>query len=259
MGPHTTVVTFADFLDRVPGSQRELVVVNRNAPAPLVTMLESVFSDQPVGVTEEEIAAYDDDTVLLFEEGEVVAESPLSALNDSILMVNSDLYTTGTVGLDGLTVPDVVEGLRDTVFTLRGYAESSTGKLLLILISRHIERLACEHGGRLRASFQRLSRIDDEVGTRAVYERTARTEADVHVYGIPDWTPSPELKLTMHGSYDADLRRTWFVLFDPPDGGAPAPPTALLAIETESRVWDAFWTEEAALVGDLCRYVERTY
>jgi hypothetical protein len=259
-------VTFADFLDRPSGAERQLVVVNGDAPDAVVGMLESAFTEQPVGVDEQQLESYDDDTVLLVESDEVVAESPLSALTDSILFVNSDLYTTGTVGLDDLTVPDVLAGLRETLFTLRGYPESNTEKLLLILISRYIERLACEHGGRLRASFQRLSRIDDEVGTQTVYERAAQGDPEVHVYGIPDWTPPPELDLRMHGSYDDDLRRTWFVLFDPPDGDAGAaaggdvpPPTALLAVETEPRVWEAFWTRDPNLVGDLCEYIERRY
>jgi riboflavin biosynthesis pyrimidine reductase len=52
-------------------------------------------------------------------------------------------------------MPDVLDGLTETPFTLRGYPESNSEKLLLILVSRQIERLAWEGGsGTLRSSFQ---------------------------------------------------------------------------------------------------------
>ena len=56
-------------------------------------------------------------------------------------MVNSDLFTTGTRSLERTDVPDVLDGLAGTRFLLRGYPASDTGKLLLILISRYIEKL----------------------------------------------------------------------------------------------------------------------
>jgi DICT domain-containing protein len=57
----------------------------------------------------------------------------------------------------------------------------------LIVISRYIERHAWQAGeGTLRTSFQRLSRIDDERGTREMYETLAGTDVRTHVYGIPD-------------------------------------------------------------------------
>jgi DICT domain-containing protein len=57
----------------------------------------------------------------------------------------------------------------------------------LIVISRYIERHAWQAGeGTLRTSFQRLSRIDDERGTREMYETLAGTDIRTHVYGIPD-------------------------------------------------------------------------
>jgi hypothetical protein len=50
-----------------------------------------------------------------------------------------------------------------------GSPASNSEKLPLIVISRYIEQLAWQHEtGRLRSSFQRLSRLDDERGTRRV-------------------------------------------------------------------------------------------
>jgi hypothetical protein len=161
-------------------------------------------------------------------------------------------------------------------FSLRGYPKSNTEKLILVVISRYIERIAARAGrGRHRASFQSLSRINDERGTRAVYERLADTDLDVHVYGRPDWIPSRELDVTTHAGDGPDFRDSWFVLYtpdaEPSDSDAtadPAPnpntddtpsphPVALLAIETEPREWEAFWTFDPSLVADLNASIRR--
>lgn len=55
--------------------------------------------------------------VLLLEGDEIVAASPLDALVNAILLVNSDLYVTGTRGLEDLDLPSVITGLHDTVFS----------------------------------------------------------------------------------------------------------------------------------------------
>ena len=240
------------FLNLPEGPSRSLVVANRTEPEPFQRMLEELFTDQAITVSESVEAEYDENTVLLVEDGAVVATSPLQALSDAILMVNSDLFITGARTLDATTVPDVIDGLTDVPFTLRGYPESDSEKLLLILISRHIERLAYEEGtGRLRSSFQRLSRIDDERGTREVYEAVAETDVDVHVYGRPDWTPPEEFDVTIHGGYKRDFRRSWFVIYNPPAESTESSGAALLAIETEDGVWEGFWTYDQSIVDDL--------
>jgi hypothetical protein len=243
------------FLDAVDGPQRRLVVANRTEPEPLQRMLDDLFAEQGVTVEETVEEAYDEDTVLLVEDGAVVATSPLAGLQDAILMVNSDLYITGGRDLAATDVPDVIDGLTETPFSLRGYPASNKEKLLLILISRHIERLAHQRGeGTLRSSFQQLSRLEDERGTRQAYERVAETDVDVHLYGQPDWTPSEGFPVTVHGGYKWDFQYSWFVLYNPPDGGESA---ALLAIEVEPGAWEGFWTYDESLVDDLAAYVRR--
>jgi len=245
------------FVDAADGPTRALAVANRTEPAPFQRMIEKLFADQAVTVEEIDTSEYDDNTVLLFEEGEVIATSSLQELSDAILMVNSDLFITGTRDLESTAVPDVIDGLADVNFTLRGYPNSDTEKLLLIVISRHIERMAYESGeGRLRSSFQRLSRINDEKGTREAYEAVAETEVDVHVYGRPDWMPSVEFDVTAHGGYKWDFRYSWFVIYNPPpetdiDGAA------LLAIETEPSVWDGFWTYDQEIIDELTAYIRK--
>ena len=208
--------------------------------------------------------------VLLMEGDEVVAGSTLGELGDAVLFVNSDLYITGSRSLPDVDLPSVISGLDDATFTLRGYPESNRQKLLLITISRFIERVAWTAGdGTLRSSFQRLSRIDDEAGTREVYERVSGTGVDTHLYGVPDELPG-DLDAVIHAGDDPDFTDSWFVVYRPPEGPHPAesdPKTdlvrgieggvGLLAVETEPRVWRGFWTFDADRVSRVNRYIER--
>ena len=208
--------------------------------------------------------------VLLMEEDEVVAGSTLGELGDAVLFVNSDLYVTGSRSLADVDLPSVISGLNGATFTLRGYPESNRQKLLLITISRFIERVAWTSGdGTLRSSFQRLSRIDDEVGTRAVYERVSGTDVDAHLYGVPDELPAG-LDAVIHAGNDPDFTDSWFVVFRPPEGPhrAESDPESdlvrgveggvgLLAVEMESQLWRGLWTFDAERLSRLNRYIER--
>lgn len=257
-------MTLKDFFDETGGEEYSLVVVNRTAPRPFQQMLESALDGQPVAVEEDTAAEEDDDTVALVADRdrgkEVVATSSLGALQRTILLVNSDLYRTGAVGLEEFDLPDVLVHMDDVPFRLRGYPESNTEKLLLVVISRYIERRAWQAGrGTLRTSFQRLSRIDDERGTRAVYETVADTDVQTHLYGMPDWVPPAEFGAIMHGGYSEDFQRSWFVVYTPPDGDRTSDlddtHVALLEWETAPREWKGFWTFEPSLVSDIEGYI----
>lgn len=253
------------FVPDEPETDRSLVVLNGAAPNPVRTMLVDLFEEQPIDVGTDEIPDYEADTVVLLEDGEIVASSPLAALRDAILLVNSDLFITGTRSLEEIEVPDVLAGLIDTPFSLRGYPESNTEKLLLILVSRFVERRAAEAGaGTLRASFQYLSRVDDEQGTRTVYETLAERPLDVHLYGVPDWIPSRELDVITHAGRTEDFERAWFVLFEPaesesgpPAGDGGGEPIGLLAYETEPRQWSGFYTTDRERLEAIGSYVRR--
>ncbi len=244
------------FLDTTDAPERSIAVLNRTEPQPFQVMIEKLFSNQEIAVLEGHTEEYDENTVVLLENDEVVATSPLTELEDAILLVNSDLFITGARSLERTTVPDVLDGLAGTRFLLRGYPESNSEKLLLILISRYIEKRAFEDGsGTLRSSFQRLSRLDDEQGTRRVYERLAATETDVHIYGVPDWVPSAELPVTTHGGYTFDFRTSWFVIHWPSDD-CSSDPVALLAIQVGEGCWDGFWSYDEEFVHELHQYVQ---
>jgi hypothetical protein len=244
------------FFDELEAPDRHLVLLNRSSPDPVRNLLDSLFDGQPVSLSEEASgSAGDDDVVALVEDGAVIARSTLGELLESVLLINSDLYKTGAIELDEVALPAVFEGLDEVPFRVRGYPASNKEKLLLIIISRVIERIAAEHGtGTLRASFQRLSRIDDERGTRSVYERVAGSGVDVHVYGVGDADSLSGLPLTVHTGTSYPYRRSWFVVFTPPEGG-DGDHVALLALEDEPNVWDGFWTFRPELVTRIERYI----
>lgn len=246
----------SSFVDGVRENHRSLVVINRAAPQPVLDLLEELFDGQPVEITEEDIATAPADAVFLLDENGVIASSTLDSIMDAILLVNSDLYITGARKPHELELPDILRELDDIRFTLRGYPESNKEKLLLITISRYIEGLAIEaDNGKLRASFQELSRINDERGTRWVYETLADSAVDTHVYGIPDWLPPSTMDLTIHSGWSPDFTDTWFVTFVPEEGSGTF--ASLIAIERAPRVWEGFWTYDEDTVTEINRYIER--
>lgn len=226
--------------------QYQLATVLDSHPASYDQMLQKLFQRQPVEQTDLDTNIDGDQVILLDEEQTVVATSPLQALSETILLVNSDLYRTGGVRLSEIEVPDVIEALSDTVFHARGFPESNYEKLPLILISRQIERLSYEHGGTHRASFQRLSRIEDERGTANVYRKLSEQGVNTHVYGVPDELPPRELDVSIHAGFGGDWDSSWFVLHRSETAAA-----ALVALETGVNEWEARWTYERETVEEI--------
>ena len=239
-------------LDEHDGADRTLVLANRSEPEQLRSMLAGMFERQSVPVEEAAVEGVPDDTVLLLDgSGTVLAQSPLSAVSESLLFTNSDAFVTGSMGLEETNLPDVITGLDGVNFRLRGYPESHKEKLLLIAVSRHIERAAWEHDdGTHRASFQRLSRIVDEKGTQRVYRRLGESDVDTHVYGVDDGgaAKAADLGVTVHSGDSKDYRDSWFVVHRPRGAAASdtPEPIALLAIQDDTGAWDGFFTSEPA-------------
>jgi hypothetical protein len=217
-----------------------LVVANRTRSAPVQRLFEAAFDGQPVDVDDVEFPTDDTDLVALVRDGAVVATSSLTEVMDSFLLVNSDRYTTGGVDADTLELPAVLTNLDETRFEVRGYPHTDKAKFLLVAISRSIEARALDVGaGTFRATFQDLSRIADEVGTRRVYRRLGETDLDVHVYGVRGDVPS-DVRATVHTGDHGGYRRAWCVVYTP-----PAPETghaAVVALERDAGGWVGRWT-----------------
>ncbi|AZH24805.1 hypothetical protein DU502_05185 [Haloplanus aerogenes] len=125
------------------------------------------------------------------------------------------------------------------------------------MISRYIEQLAWQHeSGRLRSSFQRLSRLDDERGTRDVYRTLGETDLNVHVYGVPDWLPPKTFPGVIHAGYHGEFRSSWFVVFH--SEAADARTAALVAERVDTNEWEALWTFDDERVRAVNRYIERS-
>lgn len=253
------------FLDGMETSEKTLLVLNRTEPEPLINLFERGLDDQPVSVADRQLTDGVDDLVCLLDDGEVVATSPLERLQEAYLLVNADRYRTGTRQIEVGSFPDVLTGLDGVEFSVRGYPGSAKEKLLLVLISRFIEFRALQHGaGTLRSTFQRLSRLDDEFGTRRVYDWLVEAGVDTHVYGVNDDPETvADLGVTAHAGSDDDYRRSWVVCFRPSGRDDPrgedAEHVALIASEIDSNVWRGAWTYDPGLVARVDAYLRETF
>lgn len=250
---HTAIDSLWEFLNAGDVPERSLVVVNREEPEPVQQLFEEAFGSLTVDIEELAVPSEAANVVVLVENGEVVATSPLKAVQNAVLFVNVDLYKTGLSGIDKYEAPDILTELDEMVFTLRGFPASTKEKLLLVVMSRFIEQRALKVGdGRLDAAFQKLSRIEDEYGTRAVYNRLSDTEVDVHVYGIGDSIPQ-QPGIAVHANDTELYRRSWFVVFTPADPSEE--PAALLALETDNNTWKAMWTYDPERIERLQQHI----
>jgi len=258
--------------ERLPSVSATIQVDPSASVVPLQDALSRLFADQPVSVTTAEngVAAVvddaelvdsaaglvdPDDEVAVVRDGAVAATASADALMESLLLINSDVYITGSRGLAEAALPPILQALHDLPFRLQGFPDSDTEKLLLIAVSRAIERRAYEAGaGTLRVGFQRLSRLVDEAGTRRVYQQLATTDLAVHAYGVGDTELPESLAVTAHTGTTDLHRHGWFVVFQPP-ADSEATPAGLYAIETGDNQWDGFWTYSAERVDDIAAVV----
>ncbi|ELY93308.1 putative sensor protein [Natrialba hulunbeirensis JCM 10989] len=289
-------MTLRSFFDSLETASRSLAVVaadDRAERGPLTDLLADSVDSPHVEVTAanrsivagadrrlDDVLDAHDTVVVALEDGEPIAASPMDDLYDAILAINSDLFMTGSRGLGSIELPAVLAALENTRLELRGYPRSHKEKLLLILLSRYIEQLAWSNGsGILRSSFQYLSRIEDEVGTRAVYDQLGRTDVDVHVYGVGGSDP-PAIEATVHTGRSRLYRTAWFVVYRPDnegptdqhphedvpgasrsaftplrrsDGDSSTVPrsAALVCLETGDRVWEGFFTFDSDRVAAI--------
>ncbi|PSQ39868.1 hypothetical protein BRD10_02980 [Halobacteriales archaeon SW_12_71_31] len=139
----------------------------------------------------------------------------------------------------------------------RQYTVDNGGKLRMVRISRLVERRALDVGrGTLHAGFQRLGRVDDELGTQELYERIAGTDVDVHMYGRPGEVPNEEW-YTVHAGETPELAESWFVVFD--GGGREGTMGALVSEETDPEEYSGFWTYKPDLVRTVEDYLSTAY
>lgn len=147
--------------------------------------------------------------MLADERREPIAVSDYDHVYRTTLGNNSDAYVAGCRTLENVAIPKVVARLDGTRMFARNYPSPKKWKLLLVEMSRHIERRAWWVGdGAIRSGFQTLSRFDDESGswrcTTALSDGFRRT---------PQRRPG---LVSAHGWDCPELRTSLFVAFDPP-------------------------------------------
>jgi len=251
-------VSIDSFVASAPDRRKTLTVLNRTGPEPLQRMLTALFDEQAVEVEEASVEAAPTDAVLLSEDGDPIGVSPFGRLRDALLLVNSDIYVTGARDLESVDTPAVLAGLDEVLFDVRGYPDTSKGKLLLIELSRHIEAMAFRAGaGRIHAGFQSLDRLDDERGTRAVYDLLVDAGLAVAVYGVPGDGPEGQFGGQLRVEDCEELRRSWFVVFQRSD--APEQSAALLARQDTDNRWQGYWTYDPERVATVEEYLEAEY
>jgi len=174
------IASFETFLADQTAPERTLLVVNWDGPEQIEALLRRTVEPLPVDLEKRVDPEFGENHVVLLEDGEVVADSTLESLQEAVLLVNVDLYKTGLSGIDKYEAPAVLTAMDEMLFTLRGFPASTKEKLLLVVMSRFIEKRALEVGeGRLDVSFQELSRIHDEYGTEQVYQRLSDSDVAV--------------------------------------------------------------------------------
>ena len=140
--------SLAAFIERGPVRDLSIAVVNRTRPQPIQEMVEETFGGRSIGGDELDVPDAETDQVVVLDGDDVVATSPLAVLEDEILLVNSDLYMTGTKALGDVTLPDVFANLDETPFRVQGYPASGSEKLPLIMIERQAHTPVCRRGRR---------------------------------------------------------------------------------------------------------------
>ncbi len=226
-----------NLLESLPSTSVRLYVDPAASVAPVGTVLGRIFDTEQVQVAER---ADQSAEVVVERDGRVVATSTVTDLLRSLLLVNSDIYITGSRRLEDARLPETLWALHDIPFQLRGYPDSDSEKLLLIAVSRAIERQAFRAGeGTLHVGFQQLSRLVNEPGTYRVYEQLAQTDVSVYAYGADDVDLPESLNVTARTGTTGLYRDGWFVVYQPPvDGDA----IGLYAVEAGNNHWDGFWT-----------------
>jgi len=239
-----------------------ITVLNPEQDCPVYQILSKLFRDDAITIhhTTTEEGAGPSDAVLV-EKGNGdrgFAVSSLATIQKELLLVNSDIYVTGARSIEDIETPDILTNLNELPFTVQGYPKHPKEKLLLIEISRHIEAMAWRAGeGHLKTGFQYLSRLENEQGTRRVYERLGReTEVTTHVYGVPDVCPSiPDV--IVHAEDDPEIEQSWFVVYQ--STHHPHEAAALVAVETTAHTFEGCWTYDPDTVATIREYLETTY
>jgi len=215
------------------------LIVNNQKDKDLLSfkMIKRMFENQNVTVNK---GNENNNNIIIYKNNSIVSKSSIEELGDSILYTNSDQYKTQQNQMKKLVFPKSILSLQDEIFELKGYPKKYNEKLILILISRYIEKLSYTHGGVHHSTFQKISRINDEKGTKEVYDKLSNNVDKLHIYGQLDTEPelNGENIIFNFGSSDT-YKYSWVVIHLSKNYSA-----ALTAIKKPNKFneWNAIWT-----------------
>lgn len=243
--------------DFVPDENNDYEVFVARPEATVVSAsdIETLFGATNIDLSSGIGGEIEEDTVVLFNDNEVVTTSPLREFTYLIDQITPIGEQTADVALETLSLPSVLVALANE--SIRVDSSSTRHQdLLFRIVSRCIEaQSGNQRHGQLRVGVQYLSRLTDPDGstTCTVAEQLAETNVKVHVYGILDTNPSPSFSLTVHGGWTDDFARNWFVVYQSPSLGTTA---AFIANELERGVWWGTWTFDADQVKQVTNYLK---
>ncbi|MFB6303737.1 MAG: hypothetical protein ABEH47_01115 [Haloferacaceae archaeon] len=248
------VTSLHDLIERMAAKRLTLTVCNYTGDDETLGELRDYFDR--LNVSTRTVALPTEtptDLAVLHRDAETLATADVSTLRDWV-------RTDGLADAPDRTTERAVDLARPEVVaraTRDEYSVANAGKLRMVRISRLLElRALGTGGGELHTGFQRVDRIDDELGTRRLYERVAAAGVDVHLYGLPGDVPNRDA-YTVHAGEDDELADTWFVVYD--GGPDPSRAGALVTEETEPDHYSGFWTYRPGVARATLDYLDATY
>lgn len=228
-------------------------------PEPIYKMVNKTFQGSPIKIKQYKNVSYaqltSQNKLTLYESGEKIAESDIQKLKETILLTNSDKYKTQYNQLERLNFPQIIIHLTDQLFNLQGFPYNNYKKLMLILVSRYIENLSFQHGGQHYASFQEISRINDENGTLDIYNTLDSCVDKMNLYGVPDKMPPLHFENTnIHLGTEETYQKMWTVIHISEQEKA-----ALLAVDKGKNEWKSIWTFDDQKVHQIRNNIVRKF
>lgn len=246
--PFESPSSFREMIDALHANGYTLTLCNYTGNDDFWAELRGYFERLNVTVCKETLSADTPEDVALLHRGpEVVAMSPVPELQSAIRMDTIDV--TGEV--ESTARPDVLDPVHRNEYSVRNGLKKE-----MIRVSRLIETQALETGsGTLHAGFQRLNRMQDEIGTRELYKTIAEAGITTHVYGSEGVVPDEELYITHEDS--GEIANAWFVVYD--GGGDNSRKAALVSEEVAPKTYTGVWTHQPEIVDAIIEYIDTTY
>ncbi|WP_262178193.1 DICT sensory domain-containing protein [Haloarcula laminariae] len=217
---------FDSVLDEFGNAETAVTVYADGEPS-----LASWFETHNVPVESRSLAPSGPEPFLAIEKrGEFAGALPLEDVDDLLTPPLSRPEDTDAVS----------EGYRALFDALDRTVYQALDCRQLLTVSREIEDRVYRTGtGELHVCFQRFSAFEAQLPR---YRRLAGdTAVDIHVYGVPDWTP-PEIPGITYHEAAGELERYWLLAYDGGDH-----PCGLFGHESDDG-YTGYWADDREFV-----------